>query len=87
MVNHVVVTSRNVIKNYAANRIAAEYGERNEKGKLKVYPKEDFARGIVKILVNGRKINIRIVDPLIAQAVIGMESMNIPLMGLKGFGP
>jgi predicted RNA methylase len=86
MVNHVVLTSRNVIKNYAANRIASEYGERNEKGKLKVYPKEDFARGIVKILVNGRKINIRIVDPLIAQAVIGMESMNIPLMGLMGFG-
>ena len=86
MVHHVVLTSRNVIKNYAANRIAAEYGERNEKGKLRVYPKEDHSRGIVKILVNGRKINIRIVDPLIAQAVIGMESMNIPLMGLMGFG-
>jgi hypothetical protein len=86
MIHHVVITSAKVVKNYAANRIAMEYGERNEKGKLKVYPAEDLSRGIVGILINGKKVFIRIPNPLIAQAVIGMESLNIPLMGLMGFG-
>ena len=79
MIHNVMVTSRNVIKNYAANRIAQEYGVRNEKGKLKVFPQEDHSRGIVKILVNGRKVNIQIADPLIAQAAIGLENIQIPM--------
>ena len=82
MLHNVLVTTRNSIRNYAANRIAQEYGERNEKGKLKVYPKEDPENGIVKILVNGRKINIKISDPLIAQAVIGVESFQMPMSNM-----
>ena len=34
MLHNVMTTTRNSIKNYAANRIAQQYGERNEKGKL-----------------------------------------------------
>ena len=86
MINHTMVVTRNCIRNYAANRIAQVYGERDENGKLKVYPAEDFSKGIVSILVNGRKVNIRILNPLIAQAVIGMESFMLPLEGIMSFG-
>jgi len=73
MLHNVMTTTRNCIKNYAANRIAQEYATRNEKGKIKVFPKEDFDKGIMKILVNGRKI------PLVAQSVIGIEHIQIPM--------
>jgi len=85
MLHNVMTTTRNSIKNYAANRIAQQYGERNEKGKLKVYPAEDFSKGIVKILVNGKKVNIRIVDPLIARSVIGIEHIEIPMNEILSF--
>ena len=79
MLHNVMVTTRNAIKNYAANRIAQEYGLRNDKNKLKVFPNEDHSRGIVKILVSGRKINIQIPDMLIAQSIIGIENIQIPM--------
>jgi hypothetical protein len=79
MLHNVMVTTRNAIKNYAANRIAQEYGLRNDKNKLKVFPNEDHSKGIVKILVSGRKINIQIPDMLIAQSVIGIENIQIPM--------
>jgi len=85
MLHNVMVTTRNAIKNYAANRIAQEYGTRNENGKLKVFPKEDAARGIVKILINGRKVNIQIADPLIAQSVIGIENIQIPMNEIMAY--
>lgn len=85
MLHNVMTLTTNSIKNYAANRIAQEYGTRNDKGKLKVFPAEDFSKGIVKILVNGRKINIQISDPLIAQSVIGIEQIQIPMSAIVGF--
>ena len=85
MLHNVMVTTRNSIKNYAANRIAQEYGTRNEKGKLKVFPKEDFSKGIVRILVNGRKIHIQIADPLVARSVIGIENIQIPMNEVLAF--
>lgn len=85
MLHNVMVTTRNSIKNYAANRIAQEYAVRNEKGKIKVYPKEDFEHGIVKILVNGKKINVKIADPLIAKSVIGIEHIQIPMNEMLAF--
>ena len=85
MLHNVMVTTRNAIKNYAANRIAQEYGTRNENGKLKVFPKEDAARGIVKILISGRKVNIQIADPLIAQSVIGIENIQIPMNEIMAY--
>jgi len=85
MLHNVMTTTRNSIKNYAANRIAQQYGERNEKGKLKVYPAEDFSKGIVKILVNGKKVNIKISDPLIARSVIGIEHIEIPMNEILSF--
>ena len=85
MTHNVMMTTRNVVKNYAANRIAQEYAERNENGKIKTYPAEDFSKGIVKILVNGQKINVRIPDMYVAQSVIGAENVQIPLNGIMSF--
>lgn len=69
------------MRNYAANRVADEYGIRNEKGKLKVFPKEGTDDQGVKfnILRNGRRIVVGVEDPLIAESVIGMENVEIPM--------
>jgi len=80
-----MMITRNSLKNYAANRIAQEYAVRNEKNKIKVFPRENHAAGIVNILVNGRRINIQIADPLIAESVIGMENVIIPMNNILAF--
>jgi len=85
MTHNVMMITRNVIKNYAANRIAQEYAERDENGKIKTYPAEDFSKGIVKILVNGQKVNVKILDMYVAQSVIGAENVQIPLNGIMSF--
>jgi len=87
MIHNVMMTTRNSIRNYAANRIAMEYATRNDKGKIKVFPKEGvMADGAVRanILANGRRIVIEIKDPLIAESVIGMESIEIPMYNVLG---
>jgi hypothetical protein len=87
MIHNVMMTTRNSIRNYAANRVAMEYATRNDKGKIKVFPKEGvMADGAVRanILANGRRIVIEIKDPLIAEAVLGMESIEIPMYNVLG---
>jgi hypothetical protein len=81
MIHNVMWMTKNTMRNYAANRIADEYGIRNEKGKLKVFPKEGADSDGVKfnILRNGRRIVIGVADPLIAEAAIGMENVEIPM--------
>lgn len=82
MLHNVMMITRNSMRNYAANRVAQEYATRNAKGQIAVFPKEgpDPATGAVRtnILVNGRRIIIEIKDPLIAEAVIGMENIDMP---------
>lgn len=86
MIHNVMMMTKNSMRNYAANRIAAEYGTRNEKGKLKVFPKEGTFNGAVRanIIVNGRRIVIEIKDPLVAESVIGMENIEIPMTKILG---
>lgn len=79
MIHNVMMMTRNSMRNYAANRVALEYGTKKENGKLKVFPQEDHANGIFNILAAGRRINVQIADPLVAEAVIGMENVNIPM--------
>lgn len=80
MLHNVLMLTKNTMRNYAANRVAQEYATRNEQGKIKVYTKEgvDEAGVRTNILVAGRRIIVQIKDPLVAQAVIGMESFEIP---------
>ncbi len=86
MIHNVMMMTKNSMRNYAANRIAAEYGTRNEKGKLKVFPKEGKFNGAVRmnIIVSGRRIVVEIKDPLVAEAVVGMENIEIPMTKILG---
>lgn len=82
MLHNVMMITRNSMRNYAANRVAQEYATRNSKGQIAVFPKEGpvEATGAVRtnILANGRRIIVEIKDPLIAEAVIGMENIDMP---------
>jgi hemoglobin-like flavoprotein len=91
MIHNVLTITRNTARNYAANRIVMEYGERykdgKKAGKLRVFPKErSDADGVrFNIIANGRRIVVRIQDPLVAEAVIGMENIDIPMNGALAF--
>jgi hypothetical protein len=83
MLHNVGMITRNSMRNYAANRVAQEYATRNERGQIRVFPEEGRTpEGAVRtnILVNGRRIIIEIKDPLIAEAVLGMENINMPAL-------
>jgi hypothetical protein len=86
MLHNVMVITRNSMRNYAANRVADAYATRI-KGKIAVYPKEGSTKdGSVRmnILRNGRRVIIEIKDPLIAEAVTGMEDIAMPAMEMLG---
>jgi hypothetical protein len=81
MIHNVMMMTRNSMRNYAANRVVAEYGTRKENGKLKVFSTEGRDSDGVRfnIIANGRRIIVQIKDPLIAESVIGMENIEIPM--------
>jgi len=91
MIHNVLTITRNSARNYAANRIVMEYGDRykdgDKAGKLRVFPKvEPDSEGVrFNIIANGRRIIVRIGDPLVAEAVIGMENIDIPMNGALAF--
>jgi len=91
MIHNVLTITRNSARNYAANRVVMEYGERykdgKNAGKLRVFPKDGSdADGVrFNIIANGRRIVVRIQDPLVAEAVIGMENIDIPMNGALAF--
>jgi hypothetical protein len=67
------------IRSFAENRIAMQYGTRNDKGKLKVFSDEGkSADGVrLRIYANGRSINIEIKDHLVAEALMGLTATPI----------
>jgi hypothetical protein len=91
MIHNVLTITRNSARNYAANRIVMEYGDRytegKNAGKLRVFPSEGSdADGVrFNIIAAGRRIVVRIKDPLVAEAVIGMENIDIPMNGALAF--
>ena len=87
MVHNVLTLTRNSMRNYAANRIVMEYGTRNEKGKLKVFATEGADNDGVRfnIVAAGRRIVVQIKDPLVAEAVIGMENIDIPMINALAY--
>jgi GNAT superfamily N-acetyltransferase len=91
MIHNVLTITRNSARNYAANRIVMEYGERYKEGKkagkLRIFPKDGSdADGVrFNIIANGRRIVVRIQDPLVAESVIGMENIDIPMNGALAF--
>jgi hypothetical protein len=91
MIHNVLTITRNSARNYAANRVVMEYGERYKEGKkagkLRVFPKDGSdAEGVrFNIIANGRRIVVRIQDPLVAESVIGLENIDIPMNGALAF--
>jgi hypothetical protein len=88
MIVNVVNMSRNSARNYAANRVAQEYATRNQRNRIKVFPKEGvMSDGSVRtnIVMNGRRVIVEFKDPLIAEAVLGMETIDIPMMDALAF--
>jgi len=87
MIHNVMMMTRNSMKNYANNRIAMEYATRNEKGKIRLYPTEGSdANGVrVNLMANGRRVIVNIPDPLIAEASLGMENIEIPMVDILAF--
>jgi hypothetical protein len=86
MLHNVMTITRNSMRNHAANRVVDSFGTR-VKGKIAVFPREGSTKnGAVRlnILRNGRRIIVEIKDPLIAEAVTGMEDVAIPGMDVLG---
>ena len=67
----------NGIRQYAALRIVKEYATRDEKNKIKVFPKEDQAKGRFNFIASGQRIVVEIKNPQIAEAIFGMEKMHL----------
>jgi hypothetical protein len=88
MMVNTMMLNRNSVRNHAGNAIAKEYATRGENGKIKTYPKEGVTQeGYIRanIIINGRRVIVEFRDPLVAEAVLGMESMDIPMIGALGF--
>jgi hypothetical protein len=75
------VASRTIstIRSYAENRIAMQYGTRNDKGKLKLFPSEGRSNNgtRMRIFANGRAVIIEIKDNLVADALVGLSATPI----------
>jgi hypothetical protein len=80
MLNNVMMTTKNVMRNYANLKVVNTYGSRNDKGKIRVFSQEGADEDGVRfnILSNGKRIVVQIKDPLIAESVLGLEKPRAP---------
>jgi DNA repair protein RadC len=87
MLHNVMITTKNVMRNYAALKVSQAYGTRNEKGKLKVFATEgEDADGVrFNVRIDGRKVIHQIKDPLIAESVLGLENFELPVNGILSY--
>jgi hypothetical protein len=83
MTRNVMRMTMNGLRQYAANRIVADYATRNlngkQKGRIRVYPKVDKENGRFNYVSHGRNIVVEIKEPLIAEAIFGLENLNIEM--------
>jgi hypothetical protein len=85
MVFNVMMMGRNSIRNYAALQIAKSYATRKENGKIATFKNEGvMPDGSIRtnILVNGKRVIIEIKDPNIAQGLLGMENLEMPMVNI-----
>ena len=80
MTRNVMRMTMNGLRHAAAQRIVMEYATRDKKGKIMVFPKADKARGRFDFIVNGERVVVEIQDPLIAESIFGMESLDIAML-------
>lgn len=85
MVFNVMMMGRNAIRNYAALQIAKSYATRKENGRIATFKNEGvMPDGSIRtnILVNGKRVIIEIKDPNIAQGLLGMENLEMPMVNI-----
>jgi hypothetical protein len=78
MTRNVMRMTMNGLRKYAANRIVSEYATR-EAGKIKRFATADRSKGRFDYIENGRRTIVEIQDPLIAEAVLGMETVGMKM--------
>jgi DNA-binding protein H-NS len=79
MTRNVMRMTMNGLRKYAANRIVSEYATRDSKGQVMTFPKVDREKGRFDYIYNGRRTIVEIQDPLIAEAVLGMETVGMEM--------
>jgi hypothetical protein len=79
MTRNVMRMTMNGLRQYAANRIVSEYATRDSKGQIMTFPKVDREKGRFDYIYNGRRTIVEIQDPLIAEAVLGMETVGMEM--------
>ena len=87
MLVHSMTLTKNIIRTYAANRIASSYATRNEKGKIKKFKDEGvMSDGSIRtnIIAGGRREIVEFKDPLVAESVLGMETIDLPMINVLG---
>ena len=80
MTRNVMRMTMNGLRQAAAQRIVMEYATRDKKGKIMMFPKADRERGRFDFIVNGQRVVVEIQDPLIAESIFGMESLDIAML-------
>jgi len=80
MTRNVMRMTMNGIRQYAAQRIVNEYATRDENDKIMVFPSADRNKGRFNFIANGKKIVVEISDPLVAESVFGMETLNLTML-------
>ena len=80
MTRNVMRMTMNGLRQAAAQRIVMEYATRTKKGKIMVFPKANKEKGRFDFIVNGKRVVVEIQDPLIAESIFGMESLDIAML-------
>jgi glutaredoxin 2 len=81
MTQNVMRMTMNAVRQYAASRIVSEYGTRNAKGQIMQFKSVDPNEGKFYFVSKGRRIIVQIQDPLVAEAVFGMKTLDIEMFG------
>ena len=85
MINNILMMTRNSVRNYAMLQVTKNFATRKENGRIAVFPSEGFSPdGAVRtnVVANGRRIIIEFKDPLIADSVLGLPNLDIPMIGV-----
>jgi hypothetical protein len=79
MTRNVMRMTMNGLRQYAAVRIVSEFATRDANNRIEVFPKADRDKGRFDFIANGKRIVVEIEDPLIAEAIFGMESLDLKM--------
>lgn len=80
MTRNVMRMTMNGLRQYAAQRIVSEYATRDADGKIMTFGKTDIAKGRFDFIRDGRRTVVEIQDPLLAEGVLGMETVGMKML-------